>query len=345
MDRRGRPGSGGKTLQVEVQQTAWAFDCPDQPELNNSIFTAHKITNRALEVLDSCAVGIWADFDLGCPEDDFVGCNPALQTFFAYNQDKIDGSLGASCNGAITFADQPPVQSVTFLNKPLEKFVPLLFIQQFIGFDVNGPLPYYNMLTGRWPNGVPLTAGGTGYNPNGGTPVSHVFPGDPSLPNAWSMCTAAAFNGDRRTVASTKFGRVAPGETIELVTAWTHHPYYAAPCNLGNTFEDVAFLHHFYDNDFHLDQPACGVLGAREADSGAFSLSPNPVSGLLSIDYPNLQVLAIRCFNASGQLVLEQLAPPSEKSLVDTQTWQAGFYHVQLLTSKGYLISKVVVMK
>lgn len=343
----GQPhGSRGNTLQVEVQQMAWAFHCPDEPVLENTIFTAHKIINKSAEQLDSCAVGLWVDFDLGCPDDDYVGCNPALNTFFAYNQDKLDGSQGIACNGVATFGDRPPVQSVTLLNKPLDKFVPLLYIQQFIGFDVSGPVPYYNMMTGRWPNGVPLTQGGNGYNPNtAAAPVSHVFPGDPGNPAEWSMCSTPTFNGDRRTVGATAIGRLAPGGITELVTAWTHHPYEAAPCHLGSTFEDVQYLHRLYENNFRPEQPVCNALAVRDVRMERFEMAPNPTSGLLTISYPNQQPLRIRIADSAGRLVQEISAPNDSSTRIDTRDWPPGLYSVQLITTQGRIARPLVVLR
>ena len=102
--------------------------------------------------------------------------------FFAYNKDAVDGINGADCDfGFDSFADIIPVQSVTFLDGGMLRFM-------VMGkFTLNGPPmgatqpvwanEYCNYLTGRWRDGTPLTIGGIGYNPNGANPLTrYAFP-------------------------------------------------------------------------------------------------------------------------------------------------------------------------
>ena len=75
----GNPGTpaGAIALQMETQLLAWVFNCTDQPVLNNTVFTSHKTIYHGTEALDSTAIALFTDFDLGCYLDDYQGCNPA----------------------------------------------------------------------------------------------------------------------------------------------------------------------------------------------------------------------------------------------------------------------------
>lgn len=335
-------------FRMEVQQTAWAFDCPDEPALNRTVFTAHKMLYKGNEQLDSTFIGLWVDFDLGCYSDDYIGCAPGLDAFYAYNQDVVDGNPGAFCDqGITTFADHPPVQSVTLLSQSIDKFISIGNVS--LGNPPAGTTDpvtkaeYYNYLTGSWRDGTPLTAGGTGYNLSGGTPVDYIFPGDPGDPNDWTMCSAGISGGDRRVLASHKTGLLQPGQIEELVVAWTVHPDPDLPCGLGTTFDDISDLKNLYED--HFAGVCSAVTGIPELLAAEVRISPNPATGAVTIDYGDLPVQAIRLFAADGRLVRILQQVPAGRTLMETGNLPAGVYTVHLLTDRGSLSRKVSVLR
>ena len=88
------------------------------------MFSAHKLINYSTEPADSFTLAMYIDFDLGCYRDDYIGCHPATNTVFGYNRTNTD-LAAASCDGVLSFGDNPPVQAVTFLNKGLDYFIPI----------------------------------------------------------------------------------------------------------------------------------------------------------------------------------------------------------------------------
>lgn len=78
--------TGGKALQMEVQVQAFGYQTDD--ELNNMTFQRYKLINRADELIDSTFFAIWIDPDLGCPMDDYIGCDSANSLMYVYNQDR-----------------------------------------------------------------------------------------------------------------------------------------------------------------------------------------------------------------------------------------------------------------
>ena len=334
-------------LLIEIQLTVWAFHCTDQPVLENSVFTAHKIINRSTERIDSCMVGLWVDFDLGCYVDDFMGCDSALSAFFTYNEDPTDGSTGAICTGGVTtFADNPPVQSVVLLNNPLHRFI--YYENTSVGSpapavsDPDLPLEFYRYLNGHWRDGNPITYGGTGYQ-SGGAQANYAFPGDPADPNAWSMCTANLTAGDHRVVASSKAGSLLPGQSAELISAWTVHPDPDLPCGLGSMKNEIVQLRDTYQTGF---AGVCSPLtGVSEIPVNRIRVFPNPASGTATVTYGNLSVQEIRLFSPDGRLarVLRNLEP--EKTVLDLSGLASGLYTVQLLSAKGTAVSKISILK
>lgn len=327
--------SGGQGFPVEVQQMAWAFN---DSILNNTVFTSHKLIFRTTEPIDSCFIGVWTDFDIGCYADDYVGTAPSLHTMYAYNMDAVDGIAGSSCNGLPVFESIPPVQSLTFLNVSMDKSIanssntPLTF---------NTPVAYYNLLNGHWDDGTPLTYGGSGYL-SGGAPADFIFSDAPNDANGWSMCTANIAPSDRSGVASHRLGVVLPGQVEEFNLAWTVHPNPDLPCGLGSTFENIADIQEAYNLNF-----SGGVLEAPhlQLPSTAITLQPNPVATNVKIGYENLNVQEIRCFDASGRLIRILYDLPKTTCDLDVTAWQSGVYTLQLLTSSGIATRPLVVMR
>ncbi|MCB0581169.1 MAG: T9SS type A sorting domain-containing protein, partial [Phaeodactylibacter sp.] len=243
--------SNGNPLQMEVQLTAWAFDCSDNPQLNNAVFTSYKLINRGIEPLDSLFMGLWTDFDLGCHTDDYIGSAPALNTVFAYNSDNEDDP---SCSLGITsYGLNPPAQAITVLNRQLSYAMYYNNAPQAATSAPSSPQLYYNLLTGRWADGTPLSFGGTGYDPGGtNPPTSYAFPDDPNDPDGWSEITEASEQQDRRTVASVALGRLQPGAMAEVDFALSYFREDGAGHleNVTAMYEGIPLLQGWYDGQF-----------------------------------------------------------------------------------------------
>lgn len=246
-------------IQAEVQQTTWAYNCTEHPWLNDAIFTSYQISNVAIEIADSLYIGLWNDFDLGCYTDDFIGSAPELSTYYTYNADATDGTVGTLCEqGASSFGENPPVQAVTFLENKLDRFT---YLQNG---NIDPPPPigatdpttapeYYNYLSGHFRDGTPMTPGGSGYNPDSNLPpVSYAFPDNPNDPNGWSITTEELLVGDRRVVGSHYVERLEPNEFVTLDIAFSLHQHpdsnHLQTVNL--MYEQVEELQELYSRRF-----------------------------------------------------------------------------------------------
>jgi hypothetical protein len=338
--------SGGSPLTIEVQMTAWESACPNEPVVNNTVFTSHKIIYRGAETLQSVYAGFFVDLDLGCPWDDYMGVNPALNAFYAYNQDAIDGQVGAACDGGfVTYGNAPPVQSVTFLNHSLDKFNVMNLgniIYPIATYTPTSPMAYYNFLSGKWADGTPIHKSGNGYKTTGDT-TSYIYPADPANPNGWSMCTTNAPAADRATIGSHQIGEMLPGQIEELVTAWTYHPNTYVPCGLGNTFAEITSLHNLFDSQFAgLCSP---VTATAEVSKGACSIAPNPASQSITISYPDLEVLEIKVIAQDGRVVKWIHHPDANGVALPVADLAQGVYVVQVNTARGMWTDRVMVAR
>lgn len=328
--------SQGKPIGMEIQQTVWAMKSTSLPALNNTVFTSHRLIYRGTEAIDSFSVGMWVDFDLGCYEDDYVGCNPALNTFYAYNTDPVDGLPGNSCQGTPTFTDSIPVQSVTFLDRSMDKFLTSSATPQTEVIAAQTD-EFYNLLNGHWKDGEALTSGGSGIG--GTTPADYAFSGDPADPDSWSMCTAGIAVGDRRALGASKMGEMLPGMINEMTLAWSVHYGGPPPCNLGNTFSDVEDIISVYNNGFTTD------VHAPKAQPIAFSVTPNPAFDKIRLNYGEADVREIRIFDLSGRLMQSVSVNTPNQTDVRVENLPTGIFAVQVLGKSGVGVQKITIFR
>lgn len=330
----------GVPLKVEIHLTAWAFDCPGDPVLDNTVFTSHRFIYRGNETLDSVYLGVWADIDLGCDLDDNFGCNPDLATMYAYNETANDMQ---NCPVVKPFPGTPPAQTITFLNYPLSKYIvqqrsPNVFPQ--LGLPVVDREGYYN-LSGTWRDGILLTQGGNGYG--GTTPVNHLFPDDPADVSGWSMCTANLTTHNRTCMGSTYIGTLPPGQVTEMNMAWAVHPNPSLPCGLGSTLSEVAAIRSHYEGGF---EGICASVKAPELPGSSITVFPNPTANATVIQYGNLQPLSMRMFDTNGRLVWAQNSGfGKSETVLETNTLGAGIYALQVRTNQGMVVKKLVVVR
>lgn len=295
-------------LRAEIHNTYWAFFCPDDRLAHHTIFARHDIINRGQESLEDLSAGIWADVDIGCYLDDFVGSNPNQNSFFAYNMDNYDES---DCqyleSGA--FGGDPPVQAVTFLDKPLEAF-----IAHFQGPAVDPPLAVtfpqswssvYFAMRGRWNDGSPLLSSGTGYNQSDGEETTFHYSGNPLVTGEWSLLDSEYFwtHGAWDCIGSTNLGPWTNGDRQTLDIAYSYHRE-ADRDFLGNVelmYDDVGDLQSYYDNDF---QQACSPSAVSHLNVSNIEIFPNPVIDQLNFKIPaGRQIEELQVLDISGKLL------------------------------------------
>ena len=207
-DQKPHTETSGQPIGIEIQGFAYAFNAPDNPQLNNTTFLSYKIFNRSQHTLTDTYAGLFCDIDLGYAWDDFVGCDVARGAFYGYNGTEIDGNGEPEAYGA-----NPPAQGIVVLGGPYmdadgednpsgecnesingvgfgdgimdnERFG----MNKFIYFN-NGGLPYsndpsfdfeyYNYLMNIWMDGIVMEYGGNGHPSSGayGPAASFMFPG------------------------------------------------------------------------------------------------------------------------------------------------------------------------
>jgi hypothetical protein len=235
-----------RAIQMEVQVQAFAYKTND--ELNDMTFQRYKLINRALTDIDSTYFAMWVDPDLGCFQDDYVGCDTTRNLMYVYNQDAFDGIVGCVCAtptaNVATYCDKVPILGVDYFRGPNNEAGKEIGMSSFTYYLNSGecnPLPgttdpstaveYYNYLTGNWRDGTPFTFGGSGYASGSGKRIKFAFPDAPNQTGAsWSMCNANLPCGDRRTIQASGPFKLKPGAINELIIGVPFVADQAYPC-------------------------------------------------------------------------------------------------------------------
>ena len=221
--------SNGAPMGIQVNELAFAFQSTD--EINQMTFYTYNIINKSGSVLHSTYMSQWTDVDLGCANNDRVGCDTSRSLAIEYNgfvsgatqQGGVTCDEGTVCpTSEVGYGCNLPMLGIEYFEGPTDTVMiydsathtrnpKKLGMNAFCYFtngaatgqaDPTTSAGFRNYQTGFWNDGTPITYGGTGYGGSIKTP--YCFPGDPSISTQWSECNqqtgAAIAAGDRRFV-------------------------------------------------------------------------------------------------------------------------------------------------
>lgn len=188
--------TGGYPIGLEIRAQAFGFFTDD--EINNMTFYNYRIINRSTYQVNSCYFGVWADADLGCATDDYVGCDVKRGLGYTYNGDN-DDEVACLSKG---YGNNPPAVGIDFFRGPVadagdgkdndrngqaDEACEQIIMSGFLYYDnisgpngnPNGASHFYNYLKMTWGDGTPVTYGGNGYA-SGGPVCQFMYPGNPT---------------------------------------------------------------------------------------------------------------------------------------------------------------------
>jgi hypothetical protein len=196
---------------IEIHTQVYGYNSPTN-SLFNSLFVQHKLINRGSNSLSNTFLTNWVDFDIGNPNDDFVGTDVSRSMFYAYNGDPDDEESPSGPG----YGEDLPAMGVRILGGPFSDSDGLdnaklssdyeTYGNQTLGYEdgiadnerlglsasvfhnnASGPtfaqdpqigVHYYNYMKGLWRDGTPISFGQWGYNVDGnGIPAQYFFPG------------------------------------------------------------------------------------------------------------------------------------------------------------------------
>lgn len=304
-------------IQMEVQVQFFAFKTQQPSTLNNAIFARYKLINRAAERIDSCFFGVYADFDIGNPDDDFMGTIPNRNILYGYNGDANDED---------GFGTEIPVMAMDLFRGPLDENGEELGLHSAIVLDnVDNLLEfqYYNLLTGALKDGSPA--------PNGGI----MYPGNPNNPNETSELTAGNTPGKRVGVASFGPFSLLPGAVNELIVGYyyVHTPGATPLQNVQTLITQPDVVQGLFDNCFAgLDNTCDAASPVRETlEYSDLRISPNPAASDFTIESTGEPFSRVDISDVLGRRVKSlDLGLPVQRHTVQVSDLPAGMYVVHI---------------
>jgi hypothetical protein len=192
-------GGGTAPLFVEMHFTAWAYNTPGLEDIQ---FINWVVINKNVLPWDRTYMGVTVDPDLGFAEDDYIGCDTALNMGFCYNGDNDDAGT------VYSYGANPPAFGMDYFTSPVNFSVSppeTLGLTSFVYFtntgsgpppceaDPNGEaVPAYFMLQGLKKDQTPWVV------PPGGDPqyiTKFTYPGDPETGTGWNEGGTGSIKG------------------------------------------------------------------------------------------------------------------------------------------------------
>ncbi|MCC7466329.1 MAG: T9SS type A sorting domain-containing protein [Saprospiraceae bacterium] len=359
--------SSGHYMDMQIFCTVWAYSCPEEPALDNSIFVSLEYMNNDLDPLDSLHFGLLMNFEIGADNDDFIGCIPGDEEyyvdeiFYGYNGDSIDQ------NG---FNDATPVIAMFLVGYepydpfyPTPSYEPATYFMQ-VGNSQNTtpfatrypqtPQQYFKYLTGHWLDGTPLRTGGNGYHPQDTSEAEKlIYPGDPTDTTGWSEPTAGNLPGLRRGLASYTSPRMNPGARQRRSFCFT----WARQMDAINTtkaaleqiqvFKDkLSKYWNGWEDPPVTVRPGCFSLNSIltvPPNTYQFNISPNPTTGTCHLSYPDAVLKDITITDLQGKTVFQQHTISTSEITLDL-TLPSGMYFLTATTSDNKRLTQKLII-
>jgi len=374
--------SKGEKLGLEIRVMAYAFNCPNDSALWNTLFVNYEIINRSHNTYDSTFVGEFTDFDLGFSDDDYVACDVERSSFYVYNADDMDGD-----GNGHTYGTYPPAQSITFLGGPYmnndgsdygssgipdgcdESINGLGFndgiidnerlgLSSFMYFintsgvqgDPNTAIEYYNYLKSYWRNGTHASYGGFGYGDT--IPTNFIYP-ENSDTCGWGIGSPQPYWGqtgtpyDLRGIGSIGPFTFKPGSTQYFDIAYVFGRDYVNPDHRAG----IAVMKQRIDSVrkyFITNTTPCGNynIGIKEnVNNSEVNIYPNPASNYFEIESKNIVgSYCIKVFSIEGKKIKELITNENNVT-ISTDNLNNGLYIVEVSSQNRNVFKKIVISK
>lgn len=245
--------TGTIPIGMEIQLMAYLYDSGNDV-IDNTSFYEYKLIYKGVESLNDFYLGFWMDPDIGCENDDFIGCLPEENLAYAYNGNEND-----ECQeGYGTIIPMVGVKTIregaSAIETDMSGFV--YYLNASTSPTLNDPdigPEYYNYLKGYWKNGSPFTQGGNGYTGSFGDPYPFAF--DESIVDneIWTECTEDSQPGDRRCMMNFGGETLFPGAVSRFTYAVYTKQGVDYPCPTSDDIlSDMQSIESFDQSVFNL---------------------------------------------------------------------------------------------
>lgn len=361
---------------LELHTYLYKFDCSD--DISDVVFMKTEVHNRGSQQYDTLAAGIYADFDLGSLNDDFIGTHVENGLIYAYNGDLHDDSI----YGFPGFGDSLPTVGIQFLkgikfpNNELDDlkginpdqtvngygFNNQIIDDEFKGLEYSGTATNFDITTGQinFKNIYDFMSGNnTSIGPNN-INYRFSFPGesDPSFYGTygvdpgmnWSEESVFSIPGDRRMCGSFGASSLYPGEKITFHSAFlegkkavgagqSQIDLFAKAANIKQAFENNnTSCGRTFDN---LTENEVHVINDN-LENLDIIVFPNPFLSELYVEISDLDDCTnLIVSDLNGTKLLESKIM-TKFHLVNTNNFASGIYFLKVENLKGKSVKKVI---
>ncbi|MDX5321316.1 MAG: T9SS type A sorting domain-containing protein [Bacteroidota bacterium] len=309
-----RSNSGSEALGIEVYCLVYT-----DANLPNVVFVKYRLVNRSFRQYDSLFMGIFTDFMLGNPEDNFTSTDSLRNTYFCYNGLPYDTGF---------YKDQPPVMGVKFLNTKLSKTIGFNYDENSPQGWPQFPEHYFSYLSGRWKDDTELM------DPTS-SQTSYLYQGDPCNGSGWTEYgSSGVVAGRRNMLGSTGPYTLKHGESIKLEIA------YIFTQSQSDIFANIC---DFYGQADAVQNYWQGNLSGIIAPEKPLPIRayPNPSSGILHWNFEEGTIIQKQeWIDLKGRT--HTLEP--ELREMDTRSMTAGIYFLKAIDELGNVYTTKVLV-
>lgn len=344
--------SFGSALGAEVKGLIYGYK--SRPSLLNILFYEFDIVSKQRS-LDSFSVGVFADFDLGNANNDYLGFDSVRNLAYFYNASIIDGNAQAH-----EYGDSIPTVGLRFLEFEGSNCVTRSALGSFMYVSDQSGTPHgmptnssqvYQFLRHTWRDSTPLrghsaTTWGVHSEGHGGNGTLKQFVYDNSIIGSaslqWNECAMQHAGADRKMIAGMPVTKLQLGQHYKLSFALVASE---RKLNNGCPMLDFSVLNALSDSAAHY---FCNPLLSTEVLYGNkftdFTIFPNPVSETLFITTnspaPISASFAVR--DLLGRSIPAAIINQQNGFKVDLRGYPKGVYVVEFITDYGRSTKKFV---
>jgi hypothetical protein len=354
-DQKSHQISGFEKIDLDIHITMFSINCEAEPSIKNSLFIEYKFINRGIEHLYDLYAGVYADLNVGCSNDDYIGTftNNYGTQLYAYNAASQDENCTTSWEGV------PPVVLINQLSSPFDDYanaVPVTSmpiyhsnIVPFGGRAPGNPQQYYNVLNNHFRDGSPLVEDGLGYQ-SSTTIADHIFPGLPMNINEWSERTAENPFFNRAALIKGGPFNLDHDEAKSAVFAFSIFDNPDAQ-NIddqilfakGQAFRTGGIINEMHINHGAFEYECSPITNTKDLTSShQISISPNPSNGIFYLSNNNLESISFQVFTTNGQKVH---SGKTNNQQIQLSHLSSGMYLLQLIMKDGSMLNKRIIIQ
>lgn len=331
--------TGGGQIGVEVQLMIYAY--ADNTPLNNTIFYDYTVTKKSTGILYDTYFGFFVDGDLGNYGDDYTSCHSTKRLGIIYNGDGFDED-GSTVKG---YGDNPPAVAYKLIKTPMQPSGGESPLNSFLVFsNTNGVFgvpstasEFYNVISGNWKDGQPISLGGDGRPTANSTPYPFLY--DQALDTmTWNECTVGNNASDRSMLMSVGSMALVQNQSVEFTSAsiW-NKPAHGYHCS---NLDSMVMITDQVDSLYKVELANSPISVPHQVINN-LSIGPNPSYGESFINNPEGNFLNIKILNNKGQLVQDFSSAASSIPISDLST---GLYTIRVQDQNSFSSFKLMLL-